>query len=133
VLASTRSPPVPALLVFFLMAFATKAKIEKLARDNCFGCQHNKGAQKEHMDNGCLSPIEDLLVFYEEAERQVNFGELMRRLTLELSWPFQRLPTVPSAALTQEIIAGTPEVLCEDCRPLQSLYDHLFCYLGFDQ
>jgi hypothetical protein len=56
----------------------------------------------------------------------------MRRLTLELSWPFQRLPAVPSAALTRDVIVGNHEVLCEECIPLQNIYDDLFAFLSFD-
>jgi hypothetical protein len=50
------------------MAFAIKVRIERIAREQCFGCLNDKGGQRQHMQNGCLSPIEDLLVYYEEAE-----------------------------------------------------------------
>lgn len=118
---------------FFLMAFAVRTRIERIAGEECFGCRNNKGSQRDHMEQGCLSPIEDLLVYYEQAEREVKFSDLMKRLTLELSWPYSRLPSIPSPALTQEVIAGSVDVLCEPCRPLQTLYDELFAYLNFDK
>ena len=120
-------------LVFMLRAFALKAKIFKIAARQCFGCVNEKSSQKDHMEAGCLSPIEDLMVYYEDALRDINFPDVLKRLCLEMVWPCPKLPHVASSHMVKEIVCNRLDVLCDECKLLMPLYDDLFEFMEFDE
>ena len=89
-----------------LRAFALKAKTFKIAAKQCFGCVNEKSSQKDHMEAGCLSPIEDLMVYYEDALREIIFPDILKRLCLEMVWPCPKLSHVASSHMIQDIICN---------------------------
>ena len=118
-------------LLFLLRGFVIKEKLYSIASKECFGCANSKSSQRDHMEAGCLSPIKELLVYFERANTETNFRDMLKKLSFEMSWPVAKLPHVGSSTLVQKVVCDELEVLCDECRPLKRLYDDLFDHLGF--